>query len=79
MLSAGNPTPAPLLQVDVAGLQALTPQQVKEELRARAAQDVDPAPGPEALYMRQAMSLEGYRHLLAITSLDGLVEASRLG
>jgi hypothetical protein len=29
--------------------------------------------------MRQAMGLEGYRHLLAITSLDGLVEASRWG
>ena len=51
--------------------------EVKAELRARAAQDVSPEPGPEALFMRQEMSLQGYRHLLAISSLDGLVEASR--
>ncbi|PNW84577.1 hypothetical protein CHLRE_03g149700v5 [Chlamydomonas reinhardtii] len=46
-------------------------------VRARAAVDVDPPPSPAATYVRDHMGLQGYKHLLAVGSLDGLVEASR--
>jgi hypothetical protein len=79
LLQLPFPPPAPpASQVDdLEQLQALGAEEVKRELRARAAQDVSPEPGPEAQFIRQEMSLQGYRHLLSITSLDGLVEASR--
>lgn len=40
--------------------------QLCEAVRSRAAVDVAPPPGPAALFMRDQMSLEGYRHLLAV-------------
>ncbi|KAG2454858.1 hypothetical protein HYH02_000689 [Chlamydomonas schloesseri] len=56
----------------------MTEEQLVEGVRARAAVDVDPQPpSPAALFVRDDMSLQGYRHLLAVGSLDGLVEASR--
>jgi len=51
---------------------------VVEALKERIATDLDPEPSPESLYFRNEMTLEGYRRLLAIASLDGLVEASQL-
>lgn len=51
---------------------------VKEALRDRTAEDLDPQPSLESLYFRNEMTETGYRRLLAITSLDGLVEASQL-
>jgi hypothetical protein len=52
-------------------------EKVKEELKRLSKEDVDPAPSEAALYISNHMGLEGYKHLLAIASVDGLVEASR--
>jgi hypothetical protein len=52
--------------------------EVSETLRQRAAEDVAPPPSLEGLYFRDHMGVAGYRRLLEIASLDGLVEASQL-
>jgi hypothetical protein len=65
-------------QIDIAGLQSLDPEAVKQALLDRGNHDLDPPLTHNKRYLREDMSLEGYRLLLAITSLDGLVEASRL-
>src|ERR687885_2192605 len=65
-----------LAQIDVAALQKLP--DVKQALRDRAAADVDPPLTEIDRYLREQMSEAGYKHLLAIASFDGLVEASRL-
>jgi hypothetical protein len=44
---------------------------------ARFARDVDPPLSPALAYVRDAMGPLGYAHLLAVGSVDGLVEASR--
>lgn len=64
-----------LAQIDVAALQQVDIQQALTE---RAAVALNPPLSPEAQFIREAMNYEGYRHLLAIASLDGLVEASRM-
>ncbi len=51
---------------------------IKTALQARTAEDLDPAPSQTSLFFRNEMLQAGYRRLLAITSLDGLVEASQL-
>ena len=51
---------------------------VEKALRKRVAEDLDPEPSPPGLFFRNEMSSVGYRRLLAISSLDGLVEASQL-
>lgn len=48
------------------------------ELRRRTAADVDPEPSANQLFYRYQMDLSGYKRLLEIASLDGLVEASQL-
>ncbi len=40
--------------------------QIKERIRSQAAVDVDPPLAAAAQYMRQEMTREGYRHLLAV-------------
>lgn len=50
----------------------------KQALLDRYNADLDPPLSPDAIYLREHMPFEGYRYLLAITSFDGLVEASRL-
>ncbi|MBD0308137.1 MAG: iron-containing redox enzyme family protein, partial [Microcoleus sp. T1-bin1] len=65
-----------IAQIDVAALQKLP--DVKQALRDRAAADVDPPLNEADRYLREQMTAAGYRHLLAIASFDGLVEASRL-
>lgn len=62
-------------QFDLESYRALD---AKQALRERAAADLDPPLTAGSRYMREAMSFEGYRYLLAIASFDGLVEASRL-
>lgn len=47
-------------------------------LRERAEEDLRPEPSPDGLIIRDKISKSGYQRLLAITSLDGLVEASQL-
>jgi hypothetical protein len=59
-------------------VESCQPQDVKQGLNERYAADLDPALSADALYLREEMPVEGYRYLLAITSFDGLVEASRL-
>ena len=49
-----------------------------EELRNRATADLAPLPSPEFNYFRDHVGMSGYRKLLEISSLDGLVEASQL-
>jgi len=51
---------------------------VAHALRRRAADDLAPTPSQEAIYFRDHMGTAGYRRLLQIASLDGLVEASQL-
>jgi hypothetical protein len=51
---------------------------VQKALRDRTSADLDPKPSAEGLYFRDEMTATGYRRLLAIASLDGLVEASQL-
>ena len=64
-----------LAQIDVAALQQVD---VKQALIERAAADLNPPLSEDSRYLRQQMSEAGYKHLLAIASFDGLVEASRL-
>ncbi len=47
-------------------------------LRRRVEEDLHPKPSPDGLTIRDEISESGYKLFLAITSLDGLVEASQL-
>ncbi len=51
---------------------------VFERLKRRAAEDLAPALTPTGIYFRDHIGVAGYRRLLEIASLDGLVEASQL-
>ncbi|MGJ5632951.1 iron-containing redox enzyme family protein [Nostoc sp. CALU 1950] len=64
-----------LAQIDVAALQKLD---VKQALIERTSADLDPPMSESSRYIREEMTEAGYRHLLAIGSFDGLVEASHL-
>jgi hypothetical protein len=64
-----------LAQIDVAHLQQLD---IKQALSERGEVDLNPPITETKRYLREEMNAEGYRHLLAIASLDGLVEASRM-
>ncbi|MBN3889093.1 MULTISPECIES: iron-containing redox enzyme family protein [unclassified Nostoc] len=64
-----------LAQIDVAALQQLD---VKQALIERASADLNPPLSESSRYIREEMTEAGYRHLLAIGSFDGLVEASHL-
>ncbi|GFE67728.1 iron-containing redox enzyme family protein [Chroococcus sp. FPU101] len=62
-------------QLDIEQLQKLD---VKQALIERGDADLEPPLSESKRYIREEMSLAGYRHLIAIASLDGLVESSRL-
>ncbi|MCA1993974.1 MAG: iron-containing redox enzyme family protein [Coleofasciculus sp. S288] len=64
-----------LAQLDVEQLRQLD---TKQALIERGEADLNPPLTENKRYLQQQMTVEGYRHLLAIASLDGLVEASRL-
>ncbi|UBF27552.1 iron-containing redox enzyme family protein [Kovacikia minuta CCNUW1] len=64
-----------LAQMDVAQLQQLD---VNQALIERGEADLNPPITEHKRYLREQMTVEGYKHLLAIASLDGLVEASRM-
>lgn len=51
---------------------------VEQALIARAEVDLNPPTTENKRYLCETLTLEGYRWLLAIVSLDGLVEASRM-
>jgi hypothetical protein len=57
---------------------ALMREDVSDALLRRSAIDVSPQPSANARYFRHEVTEIGYRRLLAIASLDGLVEASQL-
>ena len=59
-------------------VEALRREDVRRGLLRRAAHDVLPAPSDVGNYFRDEVTEAGYRRLLAIVSLDGLVEASQL-
>jgi len=50
----------------------------EEALSKRFKEDLNPLPSKESLFLKDEILLPGYKRLLAITSLDGLVEASQL-
>jgi Iron-containing redox enzyme len=64
-----------LTQLNIENISCLN---VKQALQERANVDLTPPLSEAKRYLQEDMSLEGYRLLLAISSLDGLVEASRL-
>jgi hypothetical protein len=64
-----------LAHLDVHAMRAA---KIDEALQERAANDLDPPPGIDGLYFRDHVGEAGYRRLLEIASLDGLVEASQL-
>ncbi|MGV0026023.1 iron-containing redox enzyme family protein [Phormidesmis priestleyi] len=59
-------------------LDAYKNSDVKQAILDRFDADLEPPLSLDAYYMREQMTLEGYRYLLAIASFDGLIEASRL-
>ncbi|HEY9625981.1 MAG TPA: iron-containing redox enzyme family protein [Coleofasciculaceae cyanobacterium] len=67
--------PWELAHLNVDQLQRLD---VKQALIDRCEADLQPALSDSKRYIQEQMTLEGYRHLIAIASLDGLVESSRL-
>lgn len=58
--------------------EILSETNVAEALRRRVVDDLAPAPSAEGIYFRDHLGVSGYRKLLEIASLDGLVEASQL-
>jgi hypothetical protein len=64
-----------LAPLDVAALRG---EAVDAALRQRAAADVDPPVSANGRFFRDEVGEAGYRRLLEIASLDGLVEASQL-
>ncbi len=51
---------------------------LSDALRGRVEEDLEPESSPDGLIIRSEISKAGYLRLLAIASLDGLVEASQL-
>ncbi len=66
--------PWELSQVQLPGAQT----EIAQELQNRAKVDLDPLPTLGFQYFRDQVGMAGYRKLLEIASLDGLVEASQL-
>lgn len=62
-------------QIDVKSLQQ---QNVEQTLRDWYEADLNPPITENKRFLREELDREGYRRLLAIASLDGLVEASRM-
>jgi hypothetical protein len=62
-------------QIDVKSLSAV---EVRQALLERSAADLEPEPSADGLFFQNQVTEKGYRRLLAIASLDGLVEASQL-
>ncbi|HZG38096.1 MAG TPA: iron-containing redox enzyme family protein [Nodosilinea sp.] len=62
-------------QIDVASLKQ---QNVQQTLEVWYEEDLNPPITENRRFLREEMDYEGYRWLLAIASLDGLVEASRM-
>ncbi len=59
-------------------IEPLKNLEVESALRRRVKEDLDPQSSGDALFLRNEITETGYRRLLAIASLDALVEASQL-
>ena len=57
---------------------AMGREETREALLRRSARDISSPPSADSLYFCHDVTTVGYRRLLAIASLDGLVEASQL-
>lgn len=64
-----------MAQLDLESYKGLD---LKQALIERTDADVDPPASEDNLYVRDRLTEAGYRRLVAIASLDGLVEASQL-
>jgi hypothetical protein len=64
-----------IAQLDVESFKGID---VKQALREKVAADIEPPLSEDKLYYRDRMTMAGYRRLVAIGSLDGLVEASQI-
>ena len=67
-----------MTHLDTGSIEKLNSVEVKQALMQRTDRDLHPPLLNTKHYLREEMNLEGYQLLLAIASLDGLVEASRL-
>ena len=65
-------------ELGLLNIAALRREDPSEGLVRRSACDLSPITSASQRYFRHDMDLAGYRRLLAIASLDGLVEASQL-
>jgi len=65
-------------ELSMLNLDGLKREKVRDALLRRTAVDVSPPTSATSLYFRHHVGQVGYRRLLAIASLDGLVEASQL-
>jgi len=59
-------------------LRNLNSLKIDQVLTKKVEEDLNVLPSEEGLFFKNEISLAGYQRLLAITSLDGLVEASQL-
>lgn len=59
-------------------IETLKNLDITQALRDRTAADIDPPISENGLFFRDEVTAAGYQRLLAIASLDGLVEASQL-
>lgn len=66
------------VQINLEHYRSIDAEAAKQALIERCEADLEPPLSPSRRYLREQLSLQGYRHLLAIASLDGLVEASRM-
>lgn len=62
-------------QIDMAAYREID---IKQALIDRVAADVEPPLSEDNIFFREQVTEAGYRRLVAIASLDGLVEASQL-
>jgi hypothetical protein len=67
-----------MAQLEVESLQCLQPQDIQQTLESLAATDLNPPMTETRCFLREEIDREGYRRLLAIASLDGLIEASQM-
>ena len=64
-----------IAQLDVESFKGID---VKKVLHEKVAADIEPPLSEDNLYYRDELTMAGYRRLVAIHSLDGLVEASQI-
>ncbi|MBD2256195.1 iron-containing redox enzyme family protein [Pseudanabaena sp. FACHB-2040] len=65
-------------ELDQLDVEQFKQADIKQILTEWGDADLDPPVSENKRFLREEMDLEGYRRLLAIASLDGLVEASRM-